>query len=68
MPPGRVDSARDRRRPAAGRLAARGARGARPRGPRAPARRVLGRRVRYHIGCEPGQVNGRRWPAPALSR
>ncbi|MEV1008870.1 hypothetical protein [Streptomyces sp. NPDC049881] len=37
------------------------ARGARPRGCRAPARRVLGRRVRYHIGCEPGQVNGRRW-------
>ncbi|MGP4114076.1 tryptophan biosynthesis modulator TrpM [Streptomyces sp. 4N509B] len=36
-------------------------RGARPRGCRAPARRVLGRRVRYHIGCEPGQVNGRRW-------
>ncbi|WP_129839200.1 hypothetical protein [Streptomyces sp. RFCAC02] len=36
-------------------------RGARPRGCRAPARRVLGRRVRYHIGCEPGQINGRRW-------
>ncbi|MFE5741250.1 tryptophan biosynthesis modulator TrpM [Streptomyces celluloflavus] len=33
------------------------------RGCRAPARRVLGRRVRYHIGAEPGQVNGRRWPA-----
>ncbi|GAA2477396.1 tryptophan biosynthesis modulator TrpM [Streptomyces sp. NPDC059506] len=31
------------------------------RGCRAPARRVLGRRVRYHIGCEPGQINGRRW-------
>ncbi|TDC71500.1 tryptophan synthase subunit(beta) [Streptomyces hainanensis] len=38
-------------------------RGRRPRGCRAPARRVLGRRVRYHIGCEPGQVNGRRWQA-----
>ncbi|WP_079032126.1 tryptophan biosynthesis modulator TrpM [Streptomyces specialis] len=38
-------------------------RGTRPRGCRAPARRVLGRRVRYHIGCEPGQINGRRWPA-----
>ncbi|MFX4295253.1 tryptophan biosynthesis modulator TrpM [Streptomyces bohaiensis] len=37
------------------------ARGCRPRGCRAPARRVLGRRVRYHIGCEPGQVRGRRW-------
>ncbi|MFE2428084.1 tryptophan biosynthesis modulator TrpM [Streptomyces sp. NPDC059373] len=36
-------------------------RGCRPRGCRAPARRVLGRRVRYVIGCEPGQVNGRRW-------
>ncbi|WP_420919027.1 tryptophan biosynthesis modulator TrpM, partial [Streptomyces bohaiensis] len=35
------------------------ARGCRPRGCRAPARRVLGRRVRYHIGCEPGQVRGR---------
>ncbi|WP_425587212.1 tryptophan biosynthesis modulator TrpM [Streptomyces sedi] len=41
----------------------RGARGARPRGPRGPARRVLGRRVRYHIGCEPGQISGRRWQA-----
>ncbi|WP_425583338.1 tryptophan biosynthesis modulator TrpM [Streptomyces luteosporeus] len=40
---------------------ARLARGCRPRGARAPARRVLGRRVRYHIGCEPGQINGRRW-------
>ncbi|MDT0347718.1 hypothetical protein RM590_34920 [Streptomyces sp. DSM 44938] len=39
------------------------ARGTRPRGCRAPARRVLGRRVRYHIGCEPGQINGRRWQA-----
>ncbi|MDJ0344506.1 tryptophan synthase subunit(beta) [Streptomyces sp. H10-C2] len=38
-------------------------RGCRPRGCRAPARRVLGRRVRYVIGCEPGQVNGRRWRA-----
>ncbi|WP_374200932.1 tryptophan biosynthesis modulator TrpM, partial [Streptomyces bambusae] len=32
-----------------------------PRGCRAPARRVLGRRVRYVIGSEPGQVNGMRW-------
>ncbi|MFR9675140.1 tryptophan biosynthesis modulator TrpM [Streptomyces sp. TR06-5] len=38
-------------------------RGCRPRGCRAPARRVHGRRVRYHIGCEPGQVDGRRWQA-----
>ncbi|AXI81207.1 tryptophan biosynthesis modulator TrpM [Peterkaempfera bronchialis] len=35
--------------------------GCRPRGCRAPARRVHGRRVRYVIGCEPGQVQGRRW-------
>ncbi|WP_420711577.1 tryptophan biosynthesis modulator TrpM [Streptomyces sp. NRRL F-4489] len=36
------------------------------RGCRAPARRVRGRRVRYHIGSEPGQINGRRWrPGPA---
>ncbi|WP_405732187.1 hypothetical protein OG607_35065 [Streptomyces sp. NBC_01537] len=45
-------------------------RGCRPRGCRAPARRVLGRRVRYVIGCEPGQVNGRRWrvgPATAVT-
>ncbi|MFF6955989.1 MULTISPECIES: tryptophan biosynthesis modulator TrpM [unclassified Streptomyces] len=42
-------------------LAARLAPGCRPRGCRAPARKVLGRRVRYVIGCEPGQVNGRRW-------
>ncbi|WP_405538193.1 tryptophan biosynthesis modulator TrpM [Streptomyces sp. NBC_00075] len=40
---------------------ARLARGCRPRGCRAPARRVYGRRVRYVIGDEPGQVNGRRW-------
>ncbi|WP_030616940.1 tryptophan biosynthesis modulator TrpM [Streptomyces sclerotialus] len=40
-------------------------RGCRPRGCRAPARRVHGRRVRYHIGAEPGQINGRRWPGPA---
>ncbi|AXK36019.1 tryptophan synthase subunit(beta) [Streptomyces armeniacus] len=39
-------------------------RGCRPRGCRAPARRVHGRRVRYHIGCEPGQINGRRWRLP----
>ncbi|AEW93528.1 MULTISPECIES: tryptophan biosynthesis modulator TrpM [Streptomycetaceae] len=43
---------------------ARLARGCKPRGCRAPARRVLGRRVRYVIGCEPGQVNGRRWRRP----
>ncbi|MFH9607896.1 tryptophan biosynthesis modulator TrpM [Streptomyces sp. NPDC017448] len=43
------------------------ARGCRPRGCRAPARRVLGRRVRYVIGDEPGQVNGMRWrPGTAL--
>ncbi|WP_229698115.1 tryptophan biosynthesis modulator TrpM [Wenjunlia tyrosinilytica] len=36
-------------------------RGCRPRGCRAPARRVLGRCCRYVIGCEPGQVQGRRW-------
>ncbi|WP_427151829.1 tryptophan biosynthesis modulator TrpM [Streptomyces sp. TRM70308] len=43
------------------RALARLARGCRPRGCRAPARRVHGRRVRYHIGAEPGQINGRRW-------
>ncbi|MFF5972623.1 tryptophan biosynthesis modulator TrpM [Streptomyces sp. NPDC012769] len=42
-------------------IAARLARGCRPRGCRAPARRVHGRRVRYVIGDEPGQVNGMRW-------
>ncbi|WP_436773817.1 tryptophan biosynthesis modulator TrpM [Yinghuangia sp. YIM S09857] len=42
-------------------LAGRFARGAKPRGCRAPARRVLGRRVRFVIGCEPGQIQGRRW-------
>lgn len=42
------------------------ARGCRPRGCRAPARRVHGRRVRYHIGCEPGQINGRRWRGSGL--
>ncbi|MFF2325975.1 MULTISPECIES: tryptophan biosynthesis modulator TrpM [unclassified Streptomyces] len=37
------------------------------RGCRAPARRVHGRRVRYVIGDEPGQVNGMRWrTGPAL--
>jgi len=46
-------------------LSARLARGCRPRGCRAPARRVLGRRVRYHIGSEPGQINGKRWRAAA---
>ncbi|WP_370466869.1 tryptophan biosynthesis modulator TrpM [Streptacidiphilus sp. PB12-B1b] len=35
------------------------------RGCRAPARRVLGRRVRYVIGAEPGQVQGRRWRSVA---
>jgi hypothetical protein len=40
---------------------ARLARGAPPRGAPAPARRVHGRRVRYVIGDEPGQVNGMRW-------
>ncbi|MFI9649815.1 tryptophan biosynthesis modulator TrpM [Streptomyces sp. NPDC052040] len=43
---------------------ARLARGCRPRGCRAPARRVHGRRVRYVIGDEPGQVNGMRWRRP----
>ncbi|WP_369690770.1 tryptophan biosynthesis modulator TrpM [Nocardia crassostreae] len=42
-------------------IAVRLARGCRPRGCRAPARRVHGRRVRYVIGSEPGQVNGMRW-------
>ncbi|WBB59965.1 hypothetical protein O7599_31190 [Streptomyces sp. WMMC500] len=41
--------------------------GCRPRGCRAPARRVRGRRVRYHIGAEPGQINGMRWQ-PACPR
>ncbi|MEU8590366.1 tryptophan synthase subunit(beta) [Streptomyces sp. NPDC048664] len=51
--------------PAPDRQHARLARGCRPRGCRAPARRVHGRRVRYVIGDEPGQVNGMRWqPAP----
>ncbi|MFC7308371.1 tryptophan biosynthesis modulator TrpM [Streptomyces monticola] len=46
-------------------IAARLAPGCRPRGCRAPARRVHGRRVRYVIGSERGQVNGMRWlPAP----
>ncbi|WP_323179703.1 MULTISPECIES: tryptophan biosynthesis modulator TrpM [unclassified Streptomyces] len=42
-------------------IASRLAPGCRPRGCRAPARRVRGRRVRYHIGAEPGQINGMRW-------
>lgn len=46
---------------AAGDRYARLARGCKPRGCRAPARRVHGRRVRYVIGSEPGQVNGMRW-------
>ncbi|MGV9338312.1 tryptophan biosynthesis modulator TrpM [Streptomyces sp. NPDC003688] len=45
---------------------ARLARGCRPRGCRAPARRVHGRRVRYHIGAEPGQINGMRWQQQPL--
>ncbi|GAA2521070.1 MULTISPECIES: tryptophan biosynthesis modulator TrpM [Streptomyces] len=45
---------------------ARLARGCRPRGCRAPARRVHGRRVRYVIGDEPGQVNGMRWQQPVF--
>ncbi|WP_425338504.1 tryptophan biosynthesis modulator TrpM [Kitasatospora phosalacinea] len=45
-------------------IASRLAPGCRPRGCRAPARRALGRRVRYVIGCEPGQVPGRRWRGP----
>ncbi|QPP11018.1 tryptophan synthase subunit(beta) [Streptomyces bathyalis] len=56
----------ERRRQARGPYAAL-ARGCRPRGCRAPARRVHGRRVRYHIGCEPGQINGRRWRAGAAA-
>ncbi|MGW7216566.1 tryptophan biosynthesis modulator TrpM [Streptomyces collinus] len=44
---------------------ARLARGCRPRGCPAPARRVHGRRVRYVIGDEPGQVNGMRWQRPS---
>ncbi|MGW2568406.1 tryptophan biosynthesis modulator TrpM [Streptomyces sp. NPDC001537] len=47
---------------------ARLARGCRPRGCRAPARRVHGRRVRYVIGDEPGQVNGRRWQRASQGR
>ncbi|MGV9310870.1 tryptophan biosynthesis modulator TrpM [Streptomyces sp. NPDC003691] len=47
--------------PVPGDAYARLARGCRPRGCRAPARRVHGRRVRYVIGSEPGQVNGMRW-------
>ncbi|CAM5331815.1 tryptophan biosynthesis modulator TrpM [Streptomyces purpurascens] len=46
---------------------ARLARGCRPRGCRAPARRVHGRRVRYVIGDEPGQVNGMRWQRPSFA-
>ncbi|MFB9209224.1 tryptophan biosynthesis modulator TrpM [Nonomuraea spiralis] len=42
-------------------ISARLAAGCRPRGCRAPARRVHGRRVRYTIGSDPGQVNGMRW-------
>ncbi|WP_405496147.1 tryptophan biosynthesis modulator TrpM [Streptomyces sp. NBC_00096] len=42
-------------------LHARLAPGCRPHGCRAPARRVHGRRVRYVIGSERGQVNGMRW-------
>ncbi|MFD5831813.1 tryptophan biosynthesis modulator TrpM [Lentzea sp. NPDC060358] len=50
-------------------LSVRLARGRRPRGCRAPARRVLGRRVRYVIGSEAGQVDGMRWRrAPRIAR
>ncbi|WP_290054683.1 tryptophan biosynthesis modulator TrpM [Amycolatopsis solani] len=42
-------------------LTVRFARGRRPRGCQAPARRVRGRRVRYAIGAEAGQVDGMRW-------
>ncbi|WP_181043528.1 hypothetical protein V5P93_005395 [Actinokineospora auranticolor] len=42
-------------------IATRLAPGCRPRGCRAPARLVRGRRVRYVIGAEAGQVNGMRW-------
>ncbi|MEU5978928.1 hypothetical protein [Streptomyces sp. NPDC047315] len=52
--------------PASGDAYARLARGCRPRGCRAPARRVHGRRVRYVIGSEPGQVNGMRWRTAAV--
>ncbi|WP_370623070.1 tryptophan biosynthesis modulator TrpM [Streptomyces tsukubensis] len=38
------------------------------RGCRAPARKVHGRRVRYVIGDEPGQVNGMRWRRRATRR
>ncbi|MGW6459054.1 tryptophan biosynthesis modulator TrpM [Streptomyces sp. NPDC055078] len=62
MPPAR--SRRTRPRPAPGDAYARLARGCRPRGCRAPARQVHGRRVRYVIGSEPGQVNGMRWHPP----
>ncbi|MFG2499466.1 tryptophan biosynthesis modulator TrpM [Streptomyces sp. NPDC048441] len=48
-------------------IAVRLAPGCRPRGCRAPARRVHGRRVRYVIGDEPGQVNGMRWQSGALT-
>lgn len=47
---------------------ARLARGCKPRGCRAPARRVHGRRVRYVIGDEPGQVNGMRWRGRACAQ
>ncbi|WP_369216843.1 tryptophan biosynthesis modulator TrpM [Streptomyces flavofungini] len=31
----------------------------------APGSRVRGRRVRYHIGAEPGQIPGMRWQGGA---
>ncbi|MBF6181171.1 MULTISPECIES: tryptophan biosynthesis modulator TrpM [Nocardia] len=50
-------------------IAVRLAPGCRPRGCRAPARRVHGRRVRFVIGAEPGQVDGMRWlGAPRIGR
>ncbi|MFJ9778793.1 tryptophan biosynthesis modulator TrpM [Amycolatopsis sp. NPDC101161] len=42
-------------------LTVRFARGRRQHGCQAPARRVRGRRVRYAIGSEAGQVDGMRW-------
>ncbi|MFD1939912.1 MULTISPECIES: tryptophan biosynthesis modulator TrpM [Nonomuraea] len=50
-------------------VAARLGPGCRPRGCRAPARRVRGRRVRFVIGSDPGQVNGMRWlRAPRMAQ
>ncbi|MFI2214612.1 tryptophan biosynthesis modulator TrpM [Streptomyces sp. NPDC020141] len=62
-----MPAAQSRPRPVPGEGYARFARGCRPRGCRAPARRVHGRRVRYVIGSEPGQVNGMRWRRAAAA-